>query len=91
MITSRKWKVLCWNVRGLNSEKKWNSIRDKIVESQCDIVCLQETKKEIFDLVFIRRICPQGFDSVAFKPSLDASWGILVVWKGALFSGVEIF
>jgi hypothetical protein len=40
-------------VRGLNSEKKWNSIRDKIVESKCDIVFLQETKKEQFDSTFI--------------------------------------
>lgn len=24
----REWKVLCWNVRGLNSDKKWDSMRD---------------------------------------------------------------
>lgn len=32
----RDWKVLCWNIRGLNSEAKWNSIRDRIVESACE-------------------------------------------------------
>jgi exonuclease III len=78
-------------VRGLNSEKKWNSIRDKIVESKCDIVCLQETKKEQFDSTFIRNICPQHFDSFTFKPSQGASGGILVCWNGRIFNGVEIF
>ena len=43
---SKSWKVLCWNVRGINSDKKWVFIRDKITESNCDIVCLQETKKK---------------------------------------------
>lgn len=46
--THKHWKVLCWNVRGLNSDKKWDSIRDKIVKSQCDVICLQETKCEFF-------------------------------------------
>lgn len=91
MNTNRLWKVLCWNVRGVNSEKKWNSIRDEVTESRSDIICLQETKKEVIDQTFIRNICPQGFDSFVYKPSVGASGGILVAWKGASFSGVEVF
>lgn len=90
-MTSRLWKVLCWNVRGVNSDKKWNSIRDKVLESNCDIVCLQETKREALDLTFIRNICPQAFDAFIFRPSLGASGGIAIIWKGALFSGTELF
>ena len=30
-------------MRRLNSDKKWDAIRDKIAESNCDIICLQET------------------------------------------------
>jgi hypothetical protein len=37
---TRKWKVLCWNVRGLNAKEKWEAIRDKISESGCDVICL---------------------------------------------------
>ena len=40
----RNWKVLCWNVRGLNSETRQRSVREKISESQCAVACLQETK-----------------------------------------------
>jgi len=83
--------VLCWNVRGLNSDKKWNSIWDKIVDNNYDVVCLQGTKKDQFDSSFIRNICPQQFDSFAFKPSMGASGGILVCWKGSIFNGVEVF
>lgn len=81
----RSWKVFCWNVRGLNSERKWSSIKDKIVESQADIVCLQETKKETFDSNFIRNICPAGFDAFEFLPSVGASGGVITIWKSRFF------
>jgi exonuclease III len=45
----RKWRVLCWNVRGINSEGRQREVQAKIDESECDIVCLQETKCEVFD------------------------------------------
>jgi hypothetical protein len=49
LLMKRKWRVLCWNVRGLNSEDKQREVRSKIEESECDIVCLQETKCASFD------------------------------------------
>lgn len=55
MATS-KWNILCWNVRGINSDKKWDAVRDRVVESMCDIICLQETKKQSFDLLFLKKI-----------------------------------
>jgi len=73
----RTWKVLCWNVRGPNSDK--NSLRDKISESGCDIICLQETKKENFDLQFIRKFYPPTFDALEFLPSIGASGGLITI------------
>ena len=75
----RNWKVLCWNVRGINSDTKWDCIRDKISELGCDIVCLQETKKEFFDIQFIKKICPSAFDSFEYFPSIGASGGIITI------------
>lgn len=80
-----------WNVRGLNSDKKWNSIRDKIIESRSKIVCLQETKKESIDLNFISNFCPSDFDAFDYLPLLGASGRILVVWKSNSFLGQLIF
>src|SRR4051812_44484450 len=43
VVSLRKWRVLCWNVRGLNAEVRKRAVFNKISESECDIVCLQET------------------------------------------------
>jgi len=78
-------------VRGINSEEKWNPIRDILSETACDIFCLQETKRESFDLQFIRKFSPHGFDSFEFLPSIRASGGLITVWKSSVFSGQMVF
>lgn len=82
---------MCSNVRGVNSEKKWNAIRDRIVDSHCDIVCLQQTKKEHFDDHFLRNICPSTFDKYIFLPSVGASGGSIVIWKSFFFQENLVF
>jgi exonuclease III len=88
---TRKWKVLCWIVRGLNAKEKWEAIKDKISESGCDVVCLQETKRQTFDAQFIKKFCPARFDAFEFLPSVGASGGIITIWKSSLFSGSLVF
>lgn len=85
----RIWNVLCWNVRGLNAVRKWDSVKNKIAGAGCDIICLQETKKEHLDQVFLRKILPISFDDFLFVPSVGASGGLLVAWKSQLFSGSQ--
>lgn len=87
---NRSWNVLCWNVRGINRAEKWPLISNKIVESNCEIFCFQETKKESFDLAFIKNFAPKRFDSFIFSPSVGASGGLLVVWNGSIFHGTPI-
>jgi exonuclease III len=41
------WKILNWNIRGINSENKWNALASKIEESNCDIICIQKLKGNI--------------------------------------------
>jgi len=72
----KNWKVLSWNVSGINSDKKWNVIRDRVSESCCDVICLQETKRSHFDAMFIRQFCPPVFDQFEFLPSNGAFWWI---------------
>jgi hypothetical protein len=86
MNSHRSWKILCWNVRGINSEEKWNSIRNKISESNSDICCIQETKREDFDDLYIRNFCPPALDNFIFLLSNGALGGILVTWKSLFFS-----
>lgn len=51
------------------------------------MVCLQETKRETFDIAFIRKFCPPAFDEFEYLPSVGASGGILTIWKSAFFEG----
>jgi exonuclease III len=53
------------------------AVYNKIEESNCSVICLQETKCEIFDHSFIRSFCPKRFDIFVFVPSSGASGGIL--------------
>jgi hypothetical protein len=41
----RSLKILSHNIRGINSYTKWNSLWNNILESNCDIICIQETKR----------------------------------------------
>jgi hypothetical protein len=87
LTNTRKWRVLCWNVRGLNSKARQRAVRSKIEESNYSIIYLQKTKCASFDHKFIRKFCPKRFDCFAFVPSYGASGGILVIWNSAIFTG----
>ena len=88
--TFRNWRVLCWNVHGLNSADRQRDLRVKIEESNCSIVCLQEMKIQSFDLRLVRTFYPCRFDNFVYSPSEGASGGILVAWNSAMFTGTLI-
>ena len=79
------WNVLDWNVRGLNDKNKRLLVYNKIDETQCAVICLQETKCEDFDHSFIRSFCPERYDRFVFSPSMGASGGIIVLWNSSIF------
>src|SRR3954462_7595954 len=87
---STNWNVLCWNVRGLNSATRQRAVREEIDESQCSIICSQETKCPSIDANFIRSWCPRRFDQLAYTPSMGASGGLITVWNSSIFAGVLI-
>ena len=86
-VTMCSWKVLCWNVRGLNSDARQRSVREKVIESQCSVLCLQETKLPSCSRSIMKRICPQGFDQFVESPSSEASGGLLTAWRSDMFRG----
>jgi exonuclease III len=74
----------------LNSEARQREVRSKIEESECDIICLQETKCEVFDWKLIRKFCPKRYNNFVYSPSRGASGGIMVLWNASVFSGVLV-
>ena len=87
-MDNRSWNILCWNIRGINAISKCDAVRNKIEESSCSIVCLQEMKREFFDILFIRNFAPRHFDNFDYIPSVGASGGLLVLWCSSVFQGV---
>ena len=71
----------------MNSKEKWDAIRAKINESSCHIVCLQETKRDNFDQLYLKKFCTKQLNSFAFFPSVGASGGIITIWNNNVFSG----
>ena len=88
---NKSWNVLSWNIRGINSDAKLLAIRNAIDTSGCSVLCIQETKRESFDLAFIKTFCPKRFDKFAFAPSMGASGGIITIWNSSLFVGTPWF
>ena len=89
--TNRNWSILNWNIRGINDPNKWLALRNKIDESNVDIICIQETKMELFDAKYIKHFCPRRITQFEFLPSVGASGGLLIAWNGSLFTGEHLF
>lgn len=85
MDYNRNIKILVWNIRGINSQEKWDAIRAKITESACHILCLQETKREHFDSFYLKKFCPRHLDRFHFSPSSGAAGGLITIWNSSFF------
>ena len=59
---NRSWNILNWNVRGINSQTRWDDLRARIEESNCGVICIQETKREDFDQAYLRNFSPRRFN-----------------------------
>jgi hypothetical protein len=77
-------------VRGINSQAGWDDIRLRTEESNCGIICFQETKKESFDLACIKKFCHRRFNNYVYTPSIGNFGGLITIWNGSLFSRTVI-
>lgn len=84
---SRNWGICNWNLRGINSQERCDDIANKVNESNCNILCLQETKREHFDSAYIRKFCPRRMNQFIYEPSIGNSGGIITIWNGNAFDG----
>jgi exonuclease III len=80
-------KILFWNVGGIDSHEKWDALRDKISDSACQVLCIQETKRETFDSFYTKKLCHRYLDEFASSPLVVASDGFLTVWNSSVFYG----
>jgi exonuclease III len=77
-------KILVWNVRGLNSSARQDSVRTLVTSSQVDIVCLQETKFAAVSQRVLLTMLGSDFLNYIELPSNGASGGIRVAWRNSV-------
>ena len=76
---------LVWNVRGLNSRAKRDSVKSVVVSLKPAVVCLQETKLDSVSDFNILTILGSGFSNFVFNPAHGSRGGILVAWRDGSF------
>ena len=85
------WNILNWNIRGINDSNKWLALQHKIQETDCYIICIQETKREHFDGRYIQNFCHRRLNKFDYIPSVGASGGIITIWKDCLYKAETLF
>ena len=77
-------KLINWNVCGLNSRARQDTVRTLITSCQAEIVCLHETKMSGIPRGCILSLLSSEFSYWMELPSIGASGGILVAWRQGL-------
>lgn len=78
----KKLSLLSWNCRGLGNLDKCLVVRNLIRSSRCDVVCLQETKWNKIDLVYIASVLPSFFErNCVYIHAIGSRGGCLISWK----------
>lgn len=75
--------ILVWNVRGLNMVARRDAVRDVVLSSNADIVCLQETKLSISPRLLLA-VLGSDFDQHVAMHANYTRGGTIIVWKGAV-------
>lgn len=73
-----------WNARGINSQSKWDAIRDTISESAASVI-LQEIKRSSFDQFYLSKFCPRQMNKFEYSVSDGVSGGLVTIWNESLF------
>jgi exonuclease III len=74
-------KIIVWNVWGLNSAARKDSVHTLVEATSADIVCIQETKIVAMSQQVILSTLGSSFTDFLELPAVGASGGILIAWK----------
>ncbi|KAL8544569.1 hypothetical protein ACS0TY_004955 [Phlomoides rotata] len=79
-------KILSLNSRGTNSFRKRRLIKALIRETKADMVCMQETKREVVNTQFCESLWPDKEFGWAYSGSRGASGGLITLWRKTAFN-----
>lgn len=75
-----KFKLVSWNVRGLNDRVKRRLVNSMIWGWKTDIICLQETKLEGNVTELAKQVWGGRWVKQAYLESSGTRGGILLMW-----------
>lgn len=79
----RSWEVLCWNIRGINSDDKQLALNNAIRSSGCSVVCIQETKKTLLSYPLLNPVALDNLISLHMS-HLKELWVACLLYGKAL-------
>lgn len=77
---SQNLQIVNWNVRGLNSAARCNTVHELMLDTKCNMACFQETKLQNMDDSLARFLGGYKLDRFDFKPARGTKGGILLLW-----------
>jgi exonuclease III len=84
--TNHHYKLLSWNVRGMNNVARREKLRQMISIYNLDLVCFQETKMTIITLAIVRTFVELDYaDNFMYHPAEGTRGSIVIAAKESLF------
>lgn len=83
-------KILSWDVRGLGRPSKCHLVKDVILTSEADIVCLEESKLQKIQSSTWRLVGGTRINTFDFLPTLGTTRGIIIAWDHSQVNGTLI-
>jgi exonuclease III len=80
------FSILVWNVHGLNSLARCDSIYHVVALSGASVVCFRETKLQVVSRATVDRCLGREFDNFFFLHADGTRGGILLAWKSVVVS-----
>lgn len=77
--------IISYNIRGLGRGVKWAAIRRLIRKENVDMICLQETKKEVIDKAMCQSLWGDAAVCWEMQPAINTAGGILCSWSEKTF------
>ena len=78
-------KIITYNIRGLGRGLKWASIRKLVKKERVDMLCLQETKKEVINKAVCQALGGDSDVKWELQPACNNAGGILCLWSEETF------
>lgn len=83
-------KILSWNTRGLGDKTKRMVVKRSIKRLNPNLVLIQETKKDIIDLVLVKELWSYKDIGWSFVEAIGRSGGILTMWDESKISVAQV-